>query len=197
MSVLVAEKVGIEEYLKQEFASEERHEYYDGKITVMAYASDNHELIVANVVGKLWNLLEETDYRIYPSNRMLHIPDTERFYYADAILVNGQPEFFHYKTKMKATLNPCTIIEVLSDSTEQKDRGEKWQGYRKIPSLQEYVLIAQNEIYIEVFRKTITEEEKEIWLNEYYDANDQSILIAGQAILLSEIYRKVDFDSAE
>ncbi|MEM1328075.1 MAG: Uma2 family endonuclease [Bacteroidota bacterium] len=192
MSVLV----GLEEYLEQELVSEERHEYFDGKVTVRVYASDHHELIVANVVGELWNSLKETDYRVYPSNRMLRILETDRFYYADAILVNGQPEFFQYKGKMKATLNPCTIIEVLSGSTAQKERGEKWQGYRKIPSLQEYILIAQDEIFVEVFRRKM-EQEEVVWLNEHYDTDDQSVRIAGQSILLSEIYRKVDFSSIE
>ena len=57
---------------------------------------------------------------------MLHIPNTEkRFYYADTMIVEGKPEFFNYKKKMKAPVNPCTIIEVLSKSTEAKDRGEK------------------------------------------------------------------------
>ncbi|MEM1324717.1 MAG: Uma2 family endonuclease [Bacteroidota bacterium] len=97
---------------------------------------------------------------------------------------------------MKATLNTCTIIEVLSDSTAQKDRGEKWQGYRKIQSLQEYVLIARDEIFVEVFRKKM-ENETIAWLNEHYDADDQSVSIAGQTILLSEIYRKVDFGLEE
>ncbi|MEM8526671.1 MAG: Uma2 family endonuclease [Bacteroidota bacterium] len=193
MPVLLLAQVGVEDFLEQELASEERHEYYNGKITVMAYASDNHELIVANIVGELRSYLKDKPYRVYPSNRMLHIPTTERFYYVDAIVVKGKPEFFNYKKKMKATLNPCTIIEVLSESTEGKDRGEKWQGYRTIPSLQEYVLIAQDQVYVEIFRKKEDEDKQEVWLNEYHNQLDESVEIAEQNILLSEIYRDVDF----
>ncbi|MEL6718816.1 MAG: Uma2 family endonuclease [Bacteroidota bacterium] len=197
MSVLLSAQVGIDEFLEQELASEERHEYYNGKITLIAYASDNHELIVANIVGELRNYFKDKPYRVYPSNRMLYIPTTERFYYADAMVVKGKPEFLDYKKKMKATLNPCTIIEVLSESTEGKDRGEKWQGYRTIPSLQEYVLIAQDQVYVEVFRKMENEGQEELWLNEYHNQLDKSVEIAEQTILLSEIYRDVDFSFSE
>ncbi|MEM1328591.1 MAG: Uma2 family endonuclease [Bacteroidota bacterium] len=190
MSVLLVTQVGIEEYLDQEFGAEERHEYYNGKVTIMAYASENHELIVANVVGELRGFLKDKPYKIYPSNRMLHIPTTDRFYYADAMIVKGKPEFFDYKKKMKATLNPCTIIEVLSESTEGKDRGEKWQGYRTIPSLQEYVLIAQDQVYVEIFRKT---EKEELWLNEFHNDLNKSVKIAEQLIEMKEIYRGVEF----
>lgn len=192
ISSLPIKKTSVEEYLDQEFTSTERHEFFSGKVTIMAYASDNHELIIANILRELGLLLKETPYRIYPSNRMLHIPDSKRFYYADAIVVDGKPEFFLYKKKMQATTNPCTIIEVLSDSTERKDRGEKWQGYRTIPSLKEYILIAQDEVYVEIFRKI--EETHSAWRNEYYDQLEQSVSIAGKELPLAEVYRDVELD---
>jgi len=95
MLTLLLLPVSVEDFLDQEFDSEERHEYFKGKITVIAYASENHELIVANVVGELRNLLKDKSFKVYPSNRMLHIPNTEkRFYYADAMIVEGKPSFF-------------------------------------------------------------------------------------------------------
>ncbi|MEM9886237.1 MAG: Uma2 family endonuclease [Bacteroidota bacterium] len=100
MLTLLLLPVSIEDFLDQEFDSEERHEYFKGKITVIAYASENHELIVANVVRELGNFFKDKNYKVYPSNRMLHIPNTEkRFYYADAMVVEGQPAFFSYKKK--------------------------------------------------------------------------------------------------
>ncbi|MEM9886236.1 MAG: Uma2 family endonuclease [Bacteroidota bacterium] len=98
---------------------------------------------------------------------------------------------------MKATTNPCTIIEVLSESTEAKDRGEKWQGYRTIPSLQEYVLIAQDQVYVEIFRKIEEEDKEALWLNEYHNDLAQSVTIATQSIQMAEIYRDVEFEKEE
>jgi len=95
---------------------------------------------------------------------------------------------------MKATTNPCTIIEVLSESMEAKDRGEKWQGYRTIPSLREYVLIAQDQVYVEIFRKVEEEGKEERWLNEYHDDIEKQVIIAEQSIQMTEIYRDVEFD---
>lgn len=184
MSVLTLEKISIADYLEQEFTAEGRHEYNNGKITEMSYASENHESIVGNIVRELGNFFRDIDFRVYPSNRMLHTPDTGSFYYADAMIVKGEPQVFHYKKKMRATLNPVALVEVLSDSTEAKDRGEKWRAYRTIPSLEEYVLIAQDQIYVEVFRK-----KDGIWQNEAFDQTHESINIAGQDLLMSEIYR--------
>ncbi len=189
MSVLVLERISVEQFLEQEFTAEGRHEYCNGKISEMAYASENHELIVANVVGELRTFLKDKPYKVYPSNRMLGVPNHNRFYYADAMVVQGKPEFFNYKKKMQATLNPCTIIEVLSDSTEQKDRGEKWHAYRQIPSLQEYILIAQDQVYVEVFRRIADEN---AWRNEYEDDIAKAITIVTQSIPLAEIYRDVE-----
>ncbi|MEM1327136.1 MAG: Uma2 family endonuclease [Bacteroidota bacterium] len=194
MSVLMVEQMGIEEFLELEFSSDERHEYSNGKVSSMAYASENHELIVANIVRELGNYFKDQPYRVYPSNRMLHILETDRFYYADAMVVKGESIFFDYKKKMKATLNPCTIIEVLSDSTEGKDRGEKWQGYRTIPSLQEYVLIAQDQVYVEVFRRMLEAEDDDLWINESHRELEKSIQIAEQLLELKEIYRDVVFE---
>ncbi|MEN0045861.1 MAG: Uma2 family endonuclease [Bacteroidota bacterium] len=198
MSVLLLiDRMTAEEFLEREFNAEERHEYNNGKIAVIAYASDNHELIVANVVRELGNYAKDTDYRVYPSNRMLHVPEKARFYYADAMIVKGKSEFFNYKKKMKATLNPYVIIEVLSDSTEGKDRGEKWQAYRTIPSLKEYILIAQNQVYVEIFKKVLSEKGEELWLNESHEYIEKSISIADQAIPMAEIYRDVEFEEKE
>ncbi|MEM8524712.1 MAG: Uma2 family endonuclease [Bacteroidota bacterium] len=198
MSVLLLmDRVTAEEFLEREFDAEERHEYNNGKIAIIAYASDNHGLIVGNIVRELGNWAKDKDYRVYPSNRMLHIPEKARFYYADAMIVKGKPEFLDYKKKMKATLNPYVIIEVLSDSTEGKDRGEKWQAYRTIPSLKEYILIAQHQVYVEIFRKMLSEEGEELWLNESHEELENSVTIADQAIPMAEIYRDVEFEEAK
>lgn len=189
----VVERISVEQFLEQEFTAEGRHEYCKGKISETAYASENHELIVGNIVGELGNAMKDKDYKVYPSNRMLGVPNHSRFYYPDAMVVQGKPEFFNYKKKMQATLNPCTIIEVLSDSTEHKDRGEKWHAYRQIPSLQEYILIAQNQVYVEVFRRM---EEENAWRNEYEDEIEKAIIIATQTIPLTEIYRDVELESS-
>lgn len=182
----------IDEYLEAEFASRERHEYINGKIAPMSYASENHELIIANLIRLIGNHLVDTNCRVYPSNRMLHIPECQRFYYPDMMVVCGDSQFFEYKTKMKATLNPQVIVEVLSDSTEKIDRSEKWRCYQKITSLQQYLLISQHDAYIEQFVRL--KEAPSKWLNSRAEGIDASIDIGGHAIALNDIYKHVNFE---
>ena len=180
--------ISVEDYLEAEYTSRERHEYLNGEVRMMGYASEEHELLVANLVAALHNCLEGTGCRVYPSNRMLHVPACKRFYYADVIVVCGPSEFYDYKKKMKATLNPSVIIEILSDSTEEYDRHAKWHCYQKIKSLKQYVLVSQSELYLESFRRISDLNE---WLFTSADQAEQTIKIGDCEMLLSAIYSNV------
>lgn len=119
---------------------------------------------------------------------MLHIPECNRFYYADVIVVCGPSEFYNFKKKMKATLNPSVIIEILSDSTEEYDRHTKWHCYQKIKSLKQYLLISQSELYLESFQRISDLNE---WLFTSADQAEQIIKIGNCEISLSAIYANI------
>jgi Uma2 family endonuclease len=155
----------------------------------MSYASEIHELIISNLIRILGNAFLDTSCRVYPSNRMVYVADCKRCYYPDAMIVCGKSEFHAYKGKMKATTNPRVIIEVLSESTAAVDRNEKWRCYKKISSLQEYILIEQNEAYIELYRKA---DDHSGWFITDFEGLGSTITINDKSFKMSEVYRNVE-----
>lgn len=181
-------KFTIEEYLEMEYSSDIRHYFYNGIIEPMPYTSENHGLIVANLIGELHAAIKGTEFRVYPSDRMLYVPDCNLNYYPDVMIVKGPSQFHQHSEKMQATINPHTLIEVLSDSTEQKDKIDKWRCYRQIPSLQQYIKVAQDPIYIDILSR-IPGSTK--WENDYISNLEQSVNIAGFDIKAKDIYHFV------
>lgn len=190
MNIATKAWVSVEDYLEMEYVSELRHEYLDGEIREMGYASENHELIVANMVRLIGNFLLVGDYRVYPSNRLLHVPVCNRYYYADAMVVAGQPQFARYKRNMQATLNPAVLIEVLSDSTEQYDQRDKWACYQKIASLRHYVMVSQDRPLVETYARP---DEHTPWTYTSADEPTHTINVLGGALTVSDIYHHIDF----
>ncbi|MFS8071752.1 MAG: Uma2 family endonuclease, partial [Byssovorax sp.] len=136
-----------EEYLAWERSSDEKHEYFDGEVFAMAGASEEHNLIVTNIVATLWIALRQRPCKVYPSDLRVKIPSTGLYTYPDASVLCDRPEF--EDDAADTLLNPQIIFEVLSDSTEDYDRGTKFKHYRSIPSFREYVLVSQTEILVE------------------------------------------------
>lgn len=148
MNALPAEKrTTPAEYLDAERSSPEKHEYHDGEVFAMAGASEAHNLIVTNVLVALRAALGQRRCRVYPSDMRIKVPAVGLYTYADASAVCHRPEIEdeHGDT----LLNPQVIVEVLSPSTEDYDRGTKFKNYRSIPSFRDYVLISQDEILVE------------------------------------------------
>lgn len=193
-SAVQTKKMTLEEYFELEYRSKTRHEYLDGIIQPVAYTSPNHGRIVRNLTRLLDTCLLDTDSEMWINDRMIYVPDCNRIYYPDGLVVTGKAEYFDYKKRMQATLNPSVIIEVLSDSTEDYDRFDKWRYYKKIPSLQQCLLIGQKYYYVDSYRRSET---PNIWLNETLDQEEQTVLIEGCAISLKELYRGVVFEQAE
>ncbi|KGE89054.1 MAG: Uma2 family endonuclease [Phaeodactylibacter xiamenensis] len=189
MEAVATRRYTLEEYVALEEQADEKHFFHEGKIAPMGYSSDEHGMIVGNIIGELHPLLKGTDYRKYPSDRMLFVPDCQLNYYPDVMVVKGQPVFHQHSARMKATLNPFAILEVLSETTEEVDRVQKWRCYRMIPSLQQYFMIAQDRMYIEVFNRI----DERRWENTYLDSPQQKLRIAGFDITVSEIYRGIAF----
>lgn len=180
--------VSEEEYLEAERESETKHEYFQGEIFAMAGASRAHNLIVSNVIREISTQLKKTPCRVYPSDLRVKISDTGLYVYPDVTVVCGEEKFSDDKSD--TLLNPKIIVEVLSDSTEGYDRGTKFEHYRKLGSLKEYVMISQNKPKIEKFSKN----ETGFWmLTESDEYNPIIILESVNCTLeLSEVYDKVE-----
>ncbi len=184
--------ISLEEYFEMEMTAETRHEFWNGEIRAMAYTSPEHGIIVHNLDRLLGNCIVDKNCILVPNDRMLFVPSCNRIFYPDLMLICGRSQYHQYKGKMVATLNPKVIVEVLSDSTKEDDKVGKWDCYKRIPSLEQYVLVAQDRKRIEIFHRT--EDEKK-WLQQIFDNAEESLTIGECEILLKDIYHKVEFSS--
>jgi Uma2 family endonuclease len=183
----------VEEYLAFERASAEKHEYRDGELVAMVGASYAHNTIVGNVFASLRARLRDSSCRVNFSDLRVQIPG-ERFYtYPDLTVVCGPPRFSD--DRQDTLLNPQVIIEVLSPSTELYDRGAKFQRYRSIVSLREYLLIAQDSARIEHFAR----QGETLWTLTDLVGLEVTLSLASLdcAIPLAEIYEEIAFATAE
>jgi Uma2 family endonuclease len=179
-----------ESYLAFERESDTRHEYLAGEIFAMTGASENHNLITGNTLASLHTQLRRTPCRIYPSDMRLKVPAAGLYTYPDVTVVCGEPQFDEDEVP-DTLLNPTVLIEVLSPSTENYDRGKKFQHYRTLESLQEYLLISQESARIEHYVR-----QGEQWLfSDAYRLEDVVKLPSIDCILaLADVYEKVTFE---
>lgn len=142
-TVMAAQKVPLlqpDEYLAWEKTQREKHEYITGEIFAMAGASYPHNILVAEAIRLLGNALASQKCVVLPSDQKVRIREAGPFFYPD-VSVACEP----FLDDDSCLRNPVVIIEVLSDSTDHYDRGEKWSHYRQLPSLRHYVLLSQTE----------------------------------------------------
>lgn len=184
------QKVSIEEYLEMENAADEKHEYYKGEIFAMSGAKVPHNTITTNILISLGQKLKGKGCRPFNSDQRIHIPSNTLFTYPDISIICG--EIITRNDDDYNVLNPTVIIEVLSKSTRNYDRGEKFKLYRDIKTLKEYILIDSASIHMEVFRLN----ESEHWELDEYDAPGDTLLIKAinESILLSDIYDGVKIE---
>lgn len=135
------------EYLAFERESGIKHEYINGEIFAMTGATENHNLISVNILTTLKSQLSGKGCKVYPADMRVRVQETGEYFYPDASAVCEKAQFA--EGVFDSLINPDLIIEVLSSSTERFDRGKKFQIYRKIASLREYILIAQDKPHIE------------------------------------------------
>ena len=176
------------EYLAIERAAEFKSEYYDGEIFAMAGASLPHNLVKDNLILAIGKRLEGGPCRTLSSDMRIKAPRVRSYCYPDIIIQCGKPEL--EDNKFDTLLNPTAIIEVLSPSTERFDRRGKFRRYQRIESLQEYVLVAQDEMLCERFVRGADES----WvLTTFDDPTGAFAMVTGSVkIPLSEIYRGVE-----
>lgn len=134
--------VTAEDYLAEERLAESKSEWGDGEIREMTGASRMHVLIAGNVFGWLWAALKTKPFEVYNSDMRVRVPDGH-YYYPD-VSVAAVPAQFEEDQRPDTLTNPLLVVEVLSDSTESVDRGEKLDNYRRIPSLTNYLLVSQH-----------------------------------------------------
>ena len=139
------------EYLAQERVSPTRHEFFDGEIFDMAGTSRQHSLIAGNIFVRVHLALGATTCEVHGTDLRVHVPATGLFTYPD-ISVACPPKFLE-PTPLDTLINPVLLVEVLSESTEAYDRGRKFENYRTIPSLREYVLVSQERVHIEHYTR--------------------------------------------
>jgi Uma2 family endonuclease len=178
-----------EEYLAQEEAAEFRSEYRDGEIVPMAGGSINHNQVAGNVYAFLKFALRGKNLKPYIGDLRLWIPNYRQYTYPDVLIIQGKPTFQDQRTDV--ILNPCLIIEILSKSTKDHDRTDKFRYYRSIPEFREYVLIDQYGIAIEQYTKT----DKDTWLFQAYESDAEKIILASINIemTVADIYEGVEF----
>lgn len=140
-----------EEYVASEATSPVKREFIRGQIYAMAGGTPEHGALAAAMIGELRAALRGKPCRVYSSDLRVRIVDTEMATYPDASVVCGRLETA--AGDPNGVVNPTLLVEVLSESTEAYDRGVKAAHYRRIPSLKEYVLVAQDEPRIEVYRR--------------------------------------------
>lgn len=189
MSAIPKTKLTVKDYLDFERKSEIKHEYFEGEIFAMSGAKRNHNKIVGNLSGLLWQHLKGKDFEAYLNKMRVFVPQTKLYTYPDLVVCCGKPQF--QDDVFDTLLNPVLLIEVLSDSTESYDRGKKFQHYRSIESLQEYVLVTQDEARIE---KYVRHGDGFWLLSEAVGLNSEIEFSSIECrIALSEVYDKINF----
>jgi Uma2 family endonuclease len=138
-----------EEYLAIERKAEHKSEYMDGVLYAMSGASLRHSTIVVNVITELGQQLRGRPSRVLASDMKVRMPDSRKYFYPDVSVLCGEPQF--HDDREDIILNPTLIVEVLSESTAAFDRGEKFRAYQRLVSLQEYILISQDENVVEQY----------------------------------------------
>lgn len=176
-----------EEYLAIERTAEYKSEYLDGEMVAMTGASRKHNLIAFNITREISQQLRGRPCEGYAGDMRVRVPSTRLYTYPNVVVVCGEPQF--EDSYVDTLLNPTLIIEVLSESTELYDRGKKFGFYRMIETLNEYVLVAQDEYKIEQFVKQTAGR----WLlSDYRSLEDIVELTSIQCRLaLREVYEKV------
>ncbi len=139
-------------YLEFEEGSPIKHEYLRGEVYAMAGGTPEHAGLMASVIGELIAALRGRPCRVFTSDLRVRIDSTDLSTYPDITVVCGALETS--EQDKNAATNPILIVEVLSDSTEAYDRGEKFAHYRRLPSLREYLLFSQRHARIESYRRS-------------------------------------------
>ncbi len=182
-----------EEYLTLEEKATDKHEYRDGEIVVMPGGTTNHNQIAGNFYKRFPLNIQKQDYYVYMNDVRLWIPQYRLYTYPDVMVIKGKP-IYEGKGITNVT-NPLIIVEVLSRSTRDYDRTDKFEFYRSIPEFQEYILIDQYRFYATQYFKQGDGK----WIFSYYKGEESLLKLASDEfeISLKDLYARVDFELDE
>ena len=179
-----------EEYLESERAATEKHEYYQGEIFAMSGCSLKHNKIFSNFFGELAYKFKGKSCKPFGSDLRIHIPKNTLYTYPDISIICGDPNLTD--DKFDTATNPSVIIELLSKSTRNYDKGEKFTLYRDIDSLKEYILVDTEKVFVE---KHIRNADNSWQLTDYRSLdNSFTIETINSNFLLKDIYEGVSFE---
>jgi Uma2 family endonuclease len=183
----------LEEYLELDRTSEERFEFWDGEVFCMSGGSEEHDEIETNLLAFLKPQLRARGCRVFSSDMRIKVPSAPPYRYADLSALCGEAQFVEVDG-VDALTNPTLIVEVLSPSTEAYDRGDKFTHYKSIPTLREYLLIAQHRPHVTHLFK----QDDGTWIHAEANDLDSTIKLTSLdcELPLVEIYRGVSFDAA-
>ncbi len=178
-------KISQQDYLEGEKISQIKHEYLDGEVYEMAGTSIRHNRIIRNLLSRLNEKLGGSDCETFFVDIKVYVKKLNRYYYPDLLVVCGeinQDEHF--------TNRPLIIIEILSPSTALTDRREKMFAYKEIESLEEYVLIEQNKIYAEIYRRR----DDGLWSWIEFDENEEIEFDSiGFKMRMTDVFKGIEF----
>ncbi|WP_373478915.1 Uma2 family endonuclease [Geminocystis sp.] len=183
----------VDEYLALEETAEEKHEYHDGEIITMTGGTTNHNTLALTIASFFFTQLSAEDYQVYINDVRLFIEQYNRYTYPDVMIVKGKPMYQGKGTT--SVKNPLLIVEVLSKSTQNYDQTDKFDAYRSIPDLQEYIVIDQYRYYVKQFAKN--QEGK--WVLTDYIGKEAILKLEylPLEVTLENLYQRVNFNVSE
>ena len=192
MSTLTAQTyLTPEEYLTWERKQPFKNEYHNGQIVAMSGASRAHNRITLDTATHLNIQLMESACEVFAGDMRVRTSPTVSYFYPDVIVVCGEPRF--EDDTFDTLLNPVVVIEVLSSSTAAYDRGEKFEHYKQLASLQEYILVSQDSVRVEHYRRQNTQ-----WIHNIFQRLEDVLPLVSIAceVPLRAIYRRVMLDAS-
>ena len=186
-------KISSQEYLEIERKAQFKSEFYNGEMFALAGASFIHNKISSNIHISIGGQLKNKNCGIYQSDLKVKEQTSGLFTYPDLVVICGEPEF--YDNGKDVVLNPTVIMEILSPSTENYDRGFKFELYRKLKSLKDFFLVSQEKVFIEHYSKNTDNS----WTLNEYNNKEQSIIIKSIDcnLKLEDVYYKVNFEESK
>ena len=180
----------LEEYFELERCAEERYEFWNGEVFCMSGVSPEHAQIEVNLTVHLTTRFAGRNCRVFPANVRIKVPNAPPYRYADLSALCGEARFEKIGG-VDALTNPSLIVEVLSESTEAYDRGDKFTHYKSVTSFSEYLLVAQHRPHVTQFIK----QDEGSWLQREFNDLDAVLNLAslGCKLTMAEIYQNVAF----
>jgi len=192
MSIQPKRRLTPEQYLEIERQAEYKSEYFNGEMFAFAGATENHVVIVGNISANFYAQLRNKKCKAYTNDMRVKVNITGLYTYPDVVVVCGEPKF--EDDHRDTLLNPIVIVEVGSPSTENYDRGTKFEHYRTISSLSDYLLMAQDKIHVEHY---VRQSDRSWLFSEFKSATNKLLIQSlGCELAVQEIYEKVEMEES-